>query len=378
MSSSSWKDDKAGMDNIEEVKSVPSQTQARKQPTTFGTKAKAHFRKFWWAHLLVFIIGTIVITILLCYVAFPRIAQSGISKSVLTVNSLEISNPTSTGFHLKQNSTIVNNTPYHPQLDAFNASLSLHGGAPYAYIEIPHLHATQQGSNLVDQDVSITDLEAFTAYNVAVLNDESVQVDVVGKTWLHEMDFPDTTVNYNTTTTMKGLNKLSGFNVTSFSIKLAADPDGTNMVGEVSIPNPTVLTLAMGNVTFFNLLPASASGPATTIGNSTLENLVLKPGNNIIPMKSIVDQTMVIEAIATTYKDGKLPVDIIGVSSIYNGQHLTYYEKALQGLTQHVTLDVGSALKAIGVDPTSLASLGGAPPSMKRAKRVKRGVVKRQ
>ena len=76
-------------------------------------------------------------------------------------------------------------------------------------------------------------------------------------------------------------------------------------------------------------------------------------------MRSTVNQTLVIGAVATTYKDGMLPVDIVGNSSVYDGEHLPYYEKALQGLTSHVVLDVGSALKALGLDPQTLASLGG-------------------
>ena len=42
-----------------------------------------------------------------------------------------------------------------------------------------------------------------------------------------------------------GFNKLAGFAIPFFTIKLAPDPDGTNMVGEVYIPNPTVMTIAM-------------------------------------------------------------------------------------------------------------------------------------
>ena len=76
-------------------------------------------------------------------------------------------------------------------------------------------------------------------------------------------------------------------------------------------------------------------------------------------MRSIVNQTLVLEQIVTTFKNGMLPIDIVGNSSVYNGQHLTYFEKALSSVTQHITLDVGSALKAVGIDPDSL---GGSPP----------------
>lgn len=65
-------------------------------------------------------------------------------------------------------------------------------------------------------------------------------------------------------------------------------------------------------------------------------------------MRSIVDQSTVIEMIVSDFKDGLLPIDIVGNSSVYNGLHLEYFEKALAANTQHVTLDVGAKLKEIG------------------------------
>ncbi|KAL8784406.1 MAG: hypothetical protein Q9195_009051 [Heterodermia aff. obscurata] len=183
------------------------------------------------------------------YIAFPRIAQHGINTSSLTIQSLILSNPTPTSFHLEQTALITNPNTYHPHLDAFNASLSLHNSSydlPYAAITLPAIHARRSATSYVNQTVQITNADAINAYSAAVLGLESVQLGVRGRTKLHEMRFPDTMVDYHKIVTMKGLNSLTGFNITSFRIKLIPDPDGTNFVGEVSIPNPTVMTLTMG------------------------------------------------------------------------------------------------------------------------------------
>lgn len=150
--------------------------------------------------------------------------------------------------------------------------------------------------------------------------------------FFYVLSWPDTVV---------GLNGLAGFNVTSFSIKLIPEPDGANMIGTIYIPNPTVMTITMGNVTFSNYVDNQF------IGISSLSDLVLKPGNNTLPMRSTVNQTLVIEKVTATYKDGMLPVDIVGNSSVYNGQHLEYFEKALQSNRQHIILNVGAALAAL-------------------------------
>ena len=126
------------------------------------------------------------------------------------------------------------------------------------------------------------------------------------------------------------------------------------MLGEVAVPNPSVFTIAMGNVTLLNFLPATASSLRTQIGTTSLIDFTLVPGMNKVAMRSQINQTAVIAAMTTTYKDGILPVEIVGDSVVYDGQHLSYYETAMKGLKKEVNLDVGAALKGAG---------GGAAPS---------------
>lgn len=193
--------------------------------------------------------------------AFPRISQNGIDDSTLEIQSLTLSDPTPESFHLEQTAIVGNDNNYHPRLDAFNVSLSVDGPEikPYAYVELPAIHATTKATSYVNQTVKITDLDAFMNYNNITLNNEEVKVAIRGRAALHEMKFPATTVNYNKIVTLKGpifpmqiatptdrilgLNNFHGFNVTSFEIKLQAEQDGTNMIGTVSIPNLSVMTL---------------------------------------------------------------------------------------------------------------------------------------
>ena len=70
----------------------------------------------------------------------------------------------------------------------------------------------------------------------------------------------------------------------------------------------------------------------------------MKPGNNTVPMRGIVDQGKVLSLLTTKYKDGILPIDIVGKTSTYNGVRLPYYELGLQKNTQRVNLNVEAAL----------------------------------
>lgn len=84
------------------------------------------------------------------------------------------------------------------------------------------------------------------------------------------------------------------------------------------------------------------------IGTSSILDLTLKPGNNTVDMRSATNQSLVLQKLAN-FKNGILPVDIVGNSSVYKGQHLPYYEAALSSNKLRVDLNIGSALAAIGL-----------------------------
>lgn len=114
-------------------------------------------------------------------------------------------------------------------------------------------------------------------------------------------------------------------NVTSFHLQTSSGPFNSNANGTVLIPNPTVISLTMGNVT----LTMSVEG--TVIGNATIADLFLTPGNSTLPLFATVNTTAVVGLLARPeYDCGILPVEIAGNQSIYNGQELTYFSQALQ------------------------------------------------
>jgi hypothetical protein len=118
------------------------------------------------------------------------------------------------------------------------------------------------------------------------------------------------------------------------------------MIGTVYIPNPSVMTLDLGNVTM-NLAIDS-----TPIGYALLPSLVLKPGNNTVPMQAHVQPLVVYDLVSKKYKNAIVPLDVTGNSSVSNGVHLTYYEDAIKSNTVRVDLNVGPALAAVGINVT--------------------------
>ncbi|MBA7489680.1 hypothetical protein ES702_00214 [subsurface metagenome] len=134
-----------------------------------------------------------------------------------------------------------------------------------------------------------------------------------------------------------GLNGLKSFSLQSFTLLNDTQADGTNAIGSVFILNPTVMSIALGNVT----LALSVNG--TSIGTGTLPNLVLGPGNNTIGMRAEVYK-LVAAAIAMERQQTILPVDIQGNSSTFQGRQLPYYTTMLSQTRLRVDLDITKAM----------------------------------
>ena len=273
---------------------------------------------------------------------------------------MELTNPTGESFHLHQNQVLHSYSQYHPHLDGFNASLFLEDTEPniipFAYVQVPPVQALSSAPVTIDEDIQITNLAQYTLFTKMVLTNEEYRLAIRGRPVLHEERYPARAVNYNQVITMKGLNGLKGFNVTQFQVLTTPAPDGANMVGTVYIPNPSVLTIAMVCQVISCLMTTLADlsqGNVTMnlyvqgdfIGTSTISDLTLVPGNNTVSMRSTTNQTLVLEKLSS-FPTGIVPIDIIGNSSIYNGQHLTYYEAALASNEQHIMLNVGAALSS--------------------------------
>lgn len=128
-------------------------------------------------------------------------------------------------------------------------------------------------------------------------------------------------------------------------------PDGSNMRGNLFIPNPTNSSITLGQVVQ-NLFV-----DGKPIGNTTIQNMVLVPGDNLIPMTSISDQAAVTALVTGKYKTGIFPVEARTASVIYNFQHLPYFEAAMGKTPVMTTLDVAAAMKRdLGLDLALMAN----------------------
>jgi hypothetical protein len=312
-----------------------------------GSKIKRNCKRFWWLYLIIAIIVILVVLLPIIYVAIPKKAQHDLNESTLDVTLQNITSPSSDGIHLRLVTTAKSSSKFHPTIKPFRAALSLEGKEPFFYIDVPETKANAETEIIVDQDIKFASLDAFVDYNRVVMGSEEFVVHMDGKTKLKLGGLPAMSVNYNKKVTLKGLNKLNGLSITDLKILFGKPnelPDGSNLIGNVNIPNPSTYVLDLGNVT----MDLSVGGQK--IGFSLIPNMVLNPGDNKVPMQSTVTNLLgMISLIQNKYTNAIIPLDIVGNSSIHGGQHLTYYEAAIKSNTIRVDLNVGPALAALNI-----------------------------
>jgi hypothetical protein len=138
------------------------------------------------------------------FVAIPDKAQHDLNASTLDVTSQEVTSPNADGVHLKLNSEAKSSSSFHPTIEAFTAGLKLDGKEPFLYVNVPETKAEAETDILIDQDVKIASLDAFKEYNKLVMNSESFDVYMAGKTKIHQSGLQAISVDYNKKVSMKG------------------------------------------------------------------------------------------------------------------------------------------------------------------------------
>ncbi|KAG9233505.1 hypothetical protein BJ875DRAFT_43475 [Amylocarpus encephaloides] len=329
-------------DNNEQI-----ETREAGRPARGGalSKVKRHCARFWWVHLIIFCIIFLIIALCLVYVAMPKIAQHDVNAANIEVTEFKFENPTMETILLTQRAKLNNPSLYTPTLDSFAAASYLvtngtFGPASIIHVQMPEAHATKPYSKqeVVNQEVKIDDLDQLAAFATAVVSDEYVHTALVGKTKLHLGALPVVEVTFNDTSTYKGLNGLKGLNVTEVRINITAPAGIPNMVGNAFIPNPSVMTIEMGNVTL-----SLSTAEKGLVGTASISDFVIVPGDNVLPMTGTLNQSLILASMDPT--TGIANLQIKGTSVINNGVHLTYYEAALGANSLPLAMNVTQVVR---------------------------------
>ncbi|KAI0433673.1 hypothetical protein F5Y09DRAFT_54654 [Xylaria sp. FL1042] len=332
---------------MSEIKPDAKATEGEVSPITAPRK-KSHFRRFWWIYLLItLVVATVVVVPSVLLVAVPKMAQQKLNEAKLTIDGIAVTNTQTDFLRMAINSTIEASSSVHATIDAFQGTLYLADVDPplaFSKIDFPQTTSSAVQAVNVSQVIQISDSDAFTTFNKALLSSVSVQVQVKGDTYIHVQGISRAyPVTFDKTVTLKGLNGFNGLSISDASISIRTTD---NFNATVHIPNPSALTLEIGNTTFTNYLNGE------DIGQAYINNLVLYPGNNTFSTTADIKQLPILNALTLEplcELKGKLPFQLKGNNVVNDGQVLPYFRDALAATYQNVTIDLSEAAKKIGI-----------------------------
>lgn len=138
----------------------------------------------------------------------PHKGQKELDKAEIEVTFQGISDPKPNSYRLVLNNTVTSGSSYHPTIFSFNGSLFLEDSLPdikpFGYITIPEVKSESVTQVDVEQDVQITDMDQFVAYNKLVINSEEFRLGLRGRPSVKLSGLPSFDVDYNKVVTMKG------------------------------------------------------------------------------------------------------------------------------------------------------------------------------
>jgi hypothetical protein len=180
-------------------------------------------------------------------VAVPKIAQSKINEAKLEIQSVRILNTESDAYLMKIDSSITTDGKIHAKVDPFEADMYLEdwpAHVAFATVKMPETNSNKHQVVNVSQQVTITNMEEFTRFNVWFHNNETVRVTVYGKTKVKPSGLTRKYgVTFKKTLELKGLNHFAGTEVNDGHIGFGSGKDAPNFNGTTTIPNASVFTL---------------------------------------------------------------------------------------------------------------------------------------
>lgn len=144
------------------------------------------------------------------------------------------------------------------------------------------------------------------------------------------------------------MNKFDGFSIADSTLILPAQDDGTNLIANLTLPNPTALSFEVGTIT----LDLKSGDTDLIIGNATVDNVTLRPGNNTFPLKGVLDLktiisnlTEVISSQSSSLLNGNLALTAMTRTIVTNGTLIPYYTNVLGQLPLVANVGIGDVLK---------------------------------
>ncbi|KFG86021.1 hypothetical protein MANI_010345 [Metarhizium anisopliae] len=279
------------------------------------------------------------------FVVVPVIAQRKVDDANYEIQGVNILDPKPRSVLIQINSTIQTDGQVKAEVDSFEANLALANvpnAQPFMTLTFPKTNADKFQIVNISQIVEITDQNALQQFNHALFQNHTLRISMYGKTSVKpagmSKKYP---VNVRKTIEFNGLNRLNGTKLQNTSLSL--DRDAPNFNATAIIVNPSYYTLDMGNVT----LQSFADGQP--VGNVAIANLLLRPGKNMFPIETRINQTRIAQiverpAYCTT---GNVPFKLQGKRIQSHGEDITWLASSLSNANMTVDVSIAAMMGSL-------------------------------
>ncbi|KAJ6140378.1 hypothetical protein N7471_006864 [Penicillium samsonianum] len=319
---------------------------------------RRHCRRFWCVYLIANVIFLAILLPVFFLVAIPAIAQLVVNKSDLRIVNAEVMHPTADTVRMTLEAKVNLKIALGVRLDPvvfyiFVRSIG-HENA-YAGIEIPG--QTIKGNyslGVTDQLTPILNMTSWETFVNQTVFQKETALSLYGVTTGY-LGVLKNHITLDKDVAMPTLNKFEGFSIANSTFLLPAEDDGSNLIANITLPNPSALSFEVGTIK----LDLKSGNTDLVIGEATVKDVTLRPGNNTFPLRGVVDigttignLSEVLTSQGPAIRRGALSLTAVTRSIVSNGTLIPYYTKVLGSLPLVANVSIGDVLR------NSLAHLG--------------------
>ncbi|KAJ6078388.1 hypothetical protein N7467_008141 [Penicillium canescens] len=334
----------SALEQVESARGLSLQTQKR----TRKEKLARHWKRFWCIYLFANIIFLTIFLPIFFLVAIPAISQLVVDKSDLVLVRAAVMQPQPSSIRLTLQSALDLKIALPVRIEPIELDLFVRdrgASSPWGEATIPGM--TIKGNTTLgvsDTHTPLQNLSTWVNYVQSVVFQEESTLSIKGTTNSY-LGVLKSKVTMNKDVTSPALNQFTGFSISDSGL-VARRSDGTNLVGNATLPNPSVLTLEVGTIVL------DVKSGDLVIGNATLTDVTLVPGSNTFPLTGILDfgtifshLEEVLSSQASLLKTGNLTLDTVTRSVTWNSTRVPYYTEVMSQLTLTANVPIAGLLK---------------------------------
>ncbi|KAH1305382.1 hypothetical protein KXX17_000996 [Aspergillus fumigatus] len=330
-----------------EIEHVETALSLEKKQRTKKEAIRRHWARFWCCYVFFSIIFLAIILPVFFLVILPSVSQRVVNNSNLVLVDASVMQPRPDSVILTMQSALKLPIGLPVRIDPIILDLFNRGESGNSTFAKLYLNGTTISGNTtlgVTSQFTPLNVDQWTKYVRGVVFEEHAPLSLKGTTMsylgkLKSRVTMDKTIKQNT------LNGFAGFSIDGSQLLLPAEPDGTNLIANATLPNPSVMTLEIGT-TVLDL----KSGDLV-IGNATIDNLVLRPGNHSNPVRGRLDLKTVLKNLGPvlqsqkdSIRNGYLSLDSVTKTVVYEGVEVPYYTNVMKDLTLTAKIPIGGLL----------------------------------